>query len=215
MADPTSPRNDGFEAPLFGNRFVVEFTREPIAARGGGSDDRSSEPLCQGAFAEVSGLEAAMEPKTIKEGGANYGAHQRAGQRTVPFRQRQRAQLQMQVRIQRSFGHHEVQCGHIAVVRTARWRHAVGQPQVAVGFGRVIVRRWRRLARIHLVGFLRSVVNVCRGHVLWTFPIAFVRGVLVLVLGFKERVAPQHIAHHRAEVQRRHLQQAHRVLQAG
>ena len=80
MADPTSPSNDGFEAPLFGNRFVVEFTREPIAARGGGSDDRSSEPLCQGAFAEVSGLEAAMEPKTIKEGGANYGAHQRAGQ---------------------------------------------------------------------------------------------------------------------------------------
>ncbi|MGI9217392.1 MAG: phage tail protein, partial [Hydrogenophaga sp.] len=80
MAEPTSPANDGFVAPLFGNRFVVEFTREPIAARGGGSDDRSCEPLCQGSFAEVSGLEAAMEPKTIKEGGANYGAHQRAGQ---------------------------------------------------------------------------------------------------------------------------------------
>ncbi|MCB8745473.1 phage tail protein [Rhodoferax sp. U2-2l] len=80
MADLTRPGNDGFEAPLFGNRFVVAFTREPIAARGGGNDDRSSEALCQGAFSEVSGLEAAMAPKTIQEGGANYGAHQRAGQ---------------------------------------------------------------------------------------------------------------------------------------
>jgi phage tail-like protein len=83
MAEPSSPNSassDGFEAPLFGNRFLVEFAREAIAARGGGSGEGSSEPLCQGAFSEVSGLEAAMETKTIKEGGANYGAHQRAGQ---------------------------------------------------------------------------------------------------------------------------------------
>jgi phage tail-like protein len=80
MPDPNSPPNDGFDVPLFGNRFLVEFTREPIAARGGGSGEGGSEPLCQGAFSEVSGLEASMETKTIKEGGANYGAHQRAGQ---------------------------------------------------------------------------------------------------------------------------------------
>jgi phage tail-like protein len=30
-------------------------------------------------FAECTGLEATMEPKTIKEGGRNYGAAQRAG----------------------------------------------------------------------------------------------------------------------------------------
>jgi phage tail-like protein len=35
--------------------------------------------LCLGAFAEVSGLEATMEPKVIKVGGRNYGAIQRAG----------------------------------------------------------------------------------------------------------------------------------------
>jgi phage tail-like protein len=35
--------------------------------------------ICLGAFSEVSGLEATMEPKVIKEGGRNYGAVQRAG----------------------------------------------------------------------------------------------------------------------------------------
>lgn len=39
-------------------------------------------PLCRGAFAECSGLEATMEPRAIKEGGRNYGAAQRAGQVT-------------------------------------------------------------------------------------------------------------------------------------
>jgi phage tail-like protein len=39
-------------------------------------------PLCRGAFAECSGLEATMEPKVIREGGRNYGAAQRAGQVT-------------------------------------------------------------------------------------------------------------------------------------
>ena len=34
---------------------------------------------CAGAFAECTGLEATMEPKVIKEGGANYGAAQRVG----------------------------------------------------------------------------------------------------------------------------------------
>jgi phage tail-like protein len=72
--------NDDFDPPLFGFRFNVAFTREPIAARGGGTGASGDEPLCEGAFAEVTGLEASMEAKTIKEGGANYGAHQRAGQ---------------------------------------------------------------------------------------------------------------------------------------
>ncbi len=32
------------------------------------------------AFAEVTGLEATMEPRAIREGGRNWGQHQRAGQ---------------------------------------------------------------------------------------------------------------------------------------
>ncbi|WP_157270194.1 phage tail protein [Azohydromonas aeria] len=68
-----------FDPPLFGLRFAVAFTREPIAARGGGSGAGGEEPLCRGAFSEVTGLDASMEARTIKEGGANYGAHQRAG----------------------------------------------------------------------------------------------------------------------------------------
>jgi phage tail-like protein len=79
MAETLNPGNDAFQAPWFGLRFRVAFTREPIAARGGGAAPGADEPLCEGAFAEVGGLEAAMEPKTIREGGANYGAHQRAG----------------------------------------------------------------------------------------------------------------------------------------
>jgi phage tail-like protein len=80
MPDALNPANDRFAAPLFGFKFQVEFAREPIAARGGGSGASGEERLCDGSFSEVSGLEAVMETKTIKEGGANYGAHQRAGQ---------------------------------------------------------------------------------------------------------------------------------------
>lgn len=35
--------------------------------------------LCAGAFSEVSGLEASMTPKTVKEGGRNWGEVQLAG----------------------------------------------------------------------------------------------------------------------------------------
>ena len=38
-----------------------------------------SKPLCTGSFADVTGLEATMEPKTIKAGGHNYGPLQRVG----------------------------------------------------------------------------------------------------------------------------------------
>ena len=60
-------------------RFHVGFVREPIDGRGGGAA-ADAEDICEGAFSEVTGLEASMEPKTIREGGSNYGAHQRAGQ---------------------------------------------------------------------------------------------------------------------------------------
>jgi phage tail-like protein len=72
--------NYRFTPPLFGFRFHVSFTREPIAESGGGAAAGNAEPLCEGDFSEITGLEASMEPKAIKEGGINYGAHQRAGQ---------------------------------------------------------------------------------------------------------------------------------------
>lgn len=40
--------------------------------------------LCQGAFSEVSGLEAGMTPKTHKEGGRNWGEVQLSGPTTFP-----------------------------------------------------------------------------------------------------------------------------------
>lgn len=55
--------------PLF--RFRVEFRR-----------DKSDVSVAYGAFSECSGLEATMEPKVIRAGGANYGAYQRAGRVT-------------------------------------------------------------------------------------------------------------------------------------
>lgn len=67
------------QAPWQPFRFQVGFVREPIDGRGGGSA-ADAEDICEGAFSEVTGLEASMEPKTIREGGSNYGAHQRAGQ---------------------------------------------------------------------------------------------------------------------------------------
>lgn len=80
MPEALTLPNDQFIAPMFGFRFHVAFTREPIAARGGGTGEGQEEALCEGSFSDVTGLEASMEPRTIKEGGANYGAHQRAGQ---------------------------------------------------------------------------------------------------------------------------------------
>ena len=77
---PERTANDRFIPPLIPFRFQVEFLRSPIEARGGGNVTQSLEALCEGAFSEVSGLDASLEPKAIKEGGMNYGAHQRAGQ---------------------------------------------------------------------------------------------------------------------------------------
>jgi phage tail-like protein len=38
--------------------------------------------LCRAAFSEITGLEATMEPKVIKEGGRNFGVVQRVGPTT-------------------------------------------------------------------------------------------------------------------------------------
>lgn len=56
-------------APLQVFRFEVTFTQQ-------GTDVN----LCSGAFSDCTGLEATVEPKVIKSGGANYGPAQRAGQ---------------------------------------------------------------------------------------------------------------------------------------
>jgi phage tail-like protein len=61
--------------PLHVFRFQVDFFTDALSDNA--SHDQFS--LCSGSFAECTGLEATMEPKTIKEGGRNYGAAQRAG----------------------------------------------------------------------------------------------------------------------------------------
>lgn len=42
-------------------------------------DGEGGRLLCRGAFSEVSGLEATMAPKTLREGGRNWGEVQLAG----------------------------------------------------------------------------------------------------------------------------------------
>jgi phage tail-like protein len=61
--------------PLHVFRFHVTFKRDALK----GEPSHEEVPLCSGAFAECSGLEATMEPKVIKAGGSNYGAAQRSG----------------------------------------------------------------------------------------------------------------------------------------
>lgn len=63
------------ETPLHVFRFRVDFFKDALD----GSDPGADRPVCSGAFAECTGLEATMEPKVIKEGGGNYGPSQRVG----------------------------------------------------------------------------------------------------------------------------------------
>ena len=51
-----------YALPVF--RFHVEFHRQPLA----GGEPSGNVPLCAGAFGDCTGLEATMEPKTIKVG---------------------------------------------------------------------------------------------------------------------------------------------------
>lgn len=60
-------------AELIPFRFHVQLSL-PESAGGG--------LVCNGAFSEVSGLEASMSPKTLKEGGRNWGEVQLAGPTT-------------------------------------------------------------------------------------------------------------------------------------
>jgi phage tail-like protein len=62
------------EYPLTLFRFHVVF--QPV----GGASNAPN--ICEGSFSECTGLDATMEPKVIKSGGANYGAAQRVGQVT-------------------------------------------------------------------------------------------------------------------------------------
>lgn len=63
-------------APLHVFRFHVRFEGDALGGTAAGAGEL---PLCSGAFAECTGLEATMEPRVIKAGGQNYGAAQRVG----------------------------------------------------------------------------------------------------------------------------------------
>lgn len=60
--------------PLNVFRFAVTFAENPLQ-----KGSTSSIDLCEGAFSEVTGLEASIEPFTIKEGGRNGNAIHRVG----------------------------------------------------------------------------------------------------------------------------------------
>jgi phage tail-like protein len=63
------------DKPLHIFRFQVEFRADSLV--GTGSNDPVD--VCHGAFSDCTGLEATMEPKSVKEGGRNYGTAIRAG----------------------------------------------------------------------------------------------------------------------------------------
>lgn len=64
-----------YDHPLHGFRFQVDFKEQML----GNETEGGEVVLCSGAFSECSGLEASMEPKTIQEGGRNWGSPQRMG----------------------------------------------------------------------------------------------------------------------------------------
>jgi phage tail-like protein len=68
--------NPWADYPLHVFRFEATFAQATQAAR--------SEPVnvASAAFSEITGLEATMEPKVIKEGGRNFGVVQRVGPTT-------------------------------------------------------------------------------------------------------------------------------------
>lgn len=66
MTQPTTP--------LHVFRFAVSFREAPLKGSASGAVE-----LCRGAFSEVTGLEASIEPFTIKEGGRNGNAVHRMG----------------------------------------------------------------------------------------------------------------------------------------
>lgn len=83
LGGPDNSGGSQDEAPWPAFRFHLEFVRESLTTASSSSSQGgsgSAAPLvCQGAFSEVSGLEATHEPKLIREGGLIYGGHQRPG----------------------------------------------------------------------------------------------------------------------------------------
>ncbi|MEJ2043821.1 MAG: phage tail protein [Reinekea sp.] len=63
------------------SEFIPFRFKVSLFAADGGS---ASDPICQGAFSEVTGFEASMSPKTMKEGGRNWGEIQLAGTTNFP-----------------------------------------------------------------------------------------------------------------------------------
>lgn len=61
--------------PLHVFRFRVDFFVSSDQSKNQGQQM----PICSGSFSECSGIEATMEPKSIKEGGHNYGQIHRVG----------------------------------------------------------------------------------------------------------------------------------------
>jgi phage tail-like protein len=64
------------DTPLHVFRFGLSFADGPLPTQAG---QGPGPPITDTGFSECTGLEATMEPKVIKEGGWNYGAHQRVG----------------------------------------------------------------------------------------------------------------------------------------
>lgn len=73
-----TPGNENLLFPTHVFRFQVDFAEEALPPNTA-AENAVNVPLCSGAFSECVGLEATMEPKTIKEGGKNYGVNHRAG----------------------------------------------------------------------------------------------------------------------------------------
>lgn len=77
--------------PFHGFRFRVDFYADPLPGHGQtpppagqapAADGGTPVAMCEGAFSEISGLEATLEPVSISEGGRNWGQHQRVGRVT-------------------------------------------------------------------------------------------------------------------------------------
>lgn len=68
-----SPHYPPYPLPTF--NFRVDFFQEDAE----GVVSNATTPICSGRFSEVSGIEATMEPKTLREGGRNHGEVQLAG----------------------------------------------------------------------------------------------------------------------------------------
>ena len=130
-----------------------------------------------------------------------------AGQRQVARRQRQHVQLAVQVRVERGLDGHHLHGRKLAVVGLSQPGAGVGVPQVAIVLGIVVGRgALVRVGTVVASGHRQRVgITLGRSRAIGQRVVAF--------LAFEERVAAQRVAHHLRKVQRRHLQQAHRMLQ--